>query len=364
MSSTLWQVGTCLPRLGRCLAAMVVVLAGAFYGAPAAAEGFEPYGALKVETTWLRRSDGASFQVLIRSEVNGGGSQILVRWRSHGKPKEQILFEGVTSGVDLQPGGGSKLSVRFWGNRYDSDGSYVLHSWRWELQKECLIELPPVTHDPWVQKKRQLRALLAADQFDKAWALADEMGPGPNGFFDESDEQFQLFVGAVHRRATALHRAGRKEAAAALVVRLLTAPPYEDWPSTEEEVEWFVVEYERLRTSVDKPSTKLLSRIRVTAANVAYVNDLGFFLVEGDEAVLALVLLEQVVARAPERVVAWLNLADAQWDRRDSEPDERSAESYRRYIDGMTRQGRQSAIPARAWQRAGVSPPVTPERRK
>jgi tetratricopeptide (TPR) repeat protein len=83
---------------------------------------------------------------------------------------------------------------------------------------------------------------------------------------------------------------------------------------------------------------------------VRYVNDYGFFLQRAGASKDAVKILEKVVRVAPERTVAWLNLADAYWDSKHT--DEAKA-AYRRYLKLL---GGNSRVdhPARVDQRVGL----------
>ncbi|MCA8116965.1 tetratricopeptide repeat protein [Burkholderia cepacia] len=58
----------------------------------------------------------------------------------------------------------------------------------------------------------------------------------------------------------------------------------------------------------------------------------------------AVSVLETVLSVAPNRAVAWLNIADSYWDMGDSQ---KARPAYKKYVDLMTRSGNAAKIPAR-----------------
>lgn len=82
---------------------------------------------------------------------------------------------------------------------------------------------------------------------------------------------------------------------------------------------------------------------------VGWSNDLGFLFAEAGYYGEAIELLKQVVAQNPNRIVAYLNLADAYWgaDKKDL-----SAENYKKYTALMSRSGKAAKIPKRVSERS------------
>ncbi|WP_081894876.1 tetratricopeptide repeat protein [Burkholderia paludis] len=62
----------------------------------------------------------------------------------------------------------------------------------------------------------------------------------------------------------------------------------------------------------------------------------------------AVSILETVLSVAPNRAVAWLNIADSYWDLGDSQ---KARPAYKKYVDLMTRSGSAEKIPARVNER-------------
>ena len=88
----------------------------------------------------------------------------------------------------------------------------------------------------------------------------------------------------------------------------------------------------------------------------AILNDYGFFLAEAGLHERAVPVLQVVVARAPDRTVAYLNLADAEQAQGQAEI---ALDHYRRYADLMLAAGKADKIPARVAERTGAAYGVT-----
>ncbi|MFJ2685489.1 tetratricopeptide repeat protein [Pseudomonas sp. NPDC087342] len=78
-------------------------------------------------------------------------------------------------------------------------------------------------------------------------------------------------------------------------------------------------------------------------------NDLGFLLGETGYYQESIELLNAVIARNPNRTVAYLNLADSYWGLKDKV---RAAKAYKQYAALMTDAGKASKIPARVAERS------------
>lgn len=80
------------------------------------------------------------------------------------------------------------------------------------------------------------------------------------------------------------------------------------------------------------------------------VNDYGFFLEQTGRAMEAVTVLREILLLDPDRVVVYLNLADALWRAGDTE----EAESYyNKYASMMQKKGLSGDIPDRVWERVG-----------
>lgn len=82
--------------------------------------------------------------------------------------------------------------------------------------------------------------------------------------------------------------------------------------------------------------------------NVRWSNDLGFMFAEAGYYGEAVELLEAVILGSPERVVAYLNLADAYWGLNSKE---RSIEMYKKYSALMQASGNFTKVPQRVADR-------------
>ena len=78
--------------------------------------------------------------------------------------------------------------------------------------------------------------------------------------------------------------------------------------------------------------------------NVAKFNDLGYFLQEAGQNQDAVDVLTEVIAKFPERIPAYLNLADAYAGIKNSN---KAKENYKKYAELMTKAGKQGKIPKR-----------------
>ena len=96
----------------------------------------------------------------------------------------------------------------------------------------------------------------------------------------------------------------------------------------------------------------------LTAASVQQYNDIAYYMLEhpadNDEKetlnISAVFLLEQTTAKFPDRVVAWLNLADAYWE--NSVLKHKAGDAYKRYLGLMEILGKDmTKVPARVRER-------------
>jgi hypothetical protein len=95
---------------------------------------------------------------------------------------------------------------------------------------------------------------------------------------------------------------------------------------------------------------ELLANVPLTKENVNKYNDLAYYLSlskSGDMA--SIFLLKKIIAKEPSRIVAYLNLADAQWD---AEHYENAKENYAKYNSLMRANAKDvTKIPARVKER-------------
>ncbi|MFV0531847.1 MAG: tetratricopeptide repeat protein [Flavobacteriales bacterium] len=92
------------------------------------------------------------------------------------------------------------------------------------------------------------------------------------------------------------------------------------------------------------------NEVDINKINVERLNDLSYYLEQSGHYEQATILLEKIIKQFPERVVAYLNLADAYWGLGNQE---KAKENYRKYISMMKAQGKDlKKIPRRAYERS------------
>jgi len=82
--------------------------------------------------------------------------------------------------------------------------------------------------------------------------------------------------------------------------------------------------------------------------NVSFYNDIGFFLEQGEKYWDAVYVLEEVVKAVPDRTVAYINLGDAYFECKQNKI---TKDRYLKYIDLMKKEGKESKIPKRVFER-------------
>lgn len=83
--------------------------------------------------------------------------------------------------------------------------------------------------------------------------------------------------------------------------------------------------------------------------DIAAVNDKAFYLGEQKHYKASEYILQQVVAKQPDRTVAWINLGDAQWELNRKKE---AAASYKKYVSLMKEQKKdEKKIPQRVFDR-------------
>lgn len=88
----------------------------------------------------------------------------------------------------------------------------------------------------------------------------------------------------------------------------------------------------------------------IEAENVRDINDLAYYLTEVGRGYEAAIILEKIIKKFPDRIVALLNLADAYWQ---AGFHEQAQEMYSRYINKMSKLKKSNKIPPRAFERSG-----------
>jgi tetratricopeptide (TPR) repeat protein len=93
----------------------------------------------------------------------------------------------------------------------------------------------------------------------------------------------------------------------------------------------------------------MFSKYRLTKENVEDYNNLGYYLEQNEKYEEAVCILTEVVNRFPDRAVAWLNLGDAQWGRKQVS---KAKENYLRYLSLIKSQVKDlKKVPERVHQR-------------
>ena len=90
---------------------------------------------------------------------------------------------------------------------------------------------------------------------------------------------------------------------------------------------------------------KILS---ITKENLAFFNDIGYYIQLCGDNYTAVYLLNEVLRKYPNRVVTYLNLADAYWE---LENDKKAKILYNKYISMMRQKGKENKIPKQVFDR-------------
>ena len=93
---------------------------------------------------------------------------------------------------------------------------------------------------------------------------------------------------------------------------------------------------------------RYLKRYPMKGKNIGIYNDIAFYLAQSQNYPAAIFILRTVIQRSPDRVVAYLNLADAYWDSNQKTDAHRF---YRKYLATMNKSGKNSKVPERVVQR-------------
>lgn len=87
----------------------------------------------------------------------------------------------------------------------------------------------------------------------------------------------------------------------------------------------------------------------VNNENVELVNNFAFYAKKYGQPVPAIIMLNGVIDKQPDRIVAYYNLADAYWDIKDFS---NAKNKYKKYIELMKMAGKENKIPAKAFDRS------------
>lgn len=83
--------------------------------------------------------------------------------------------------------------------------------------------------------------------------------------------------------------------------------------------------------------------------NIELINNFAFYAEKYNQPIPAIIILKGVINAEPNRVVAYLNLADSYWDIKDTDA---AKLNYKKYIELMNNSGRQNKIPSRVFERS------------
>lgn len=91
-----------------------------------------------------------------------------------------------------------------------------------------------------------------------------------------------------------------------------------------------------------------INRYNIDQKNVSIYNDIAFYLGEGHNYNSSLYILKKIIKIYPDRVVAYLNIADVYWEIGNKD---HAKVYYQEYISRMGKIGKKSIIPKRVFQR-------------
>ena len=91
-----------------------------------------------------------------------------------------------------------------------------------------------------------------------------------------------------------------------------------------------------------------INRYNIDQKNVSIYNDIAFYLGEGHNYNSSLYILKKIIKIHPNRIVAYLNIADVYWEIGNKD---HAKVYYQEYISRMGRIGKKSIIPKRVFQR-------------
>lgn len=91
-----------------------------------------------------------------------------------------------------------------------------------------------------------------------------------------------------------------------------------------------------------------LSKI-IKNENVELINNFAFYAEKYGQPIPAIIILNGIIDKQPNRIVAYLNLADAYWDVKDFGS---AKNKYKKYIELMREAGKGSKIPTKVFDRS------------
>lgn len=261
--------------------------------------------------------------------------RVLVRVQWEAPVEEDAVWQTLKDSTGTVPAGayalvldGASLTLSYGsGTTLDPQGQLTRDTWRWDPKLRQFTDHQSLTSSAWADGRAAVEAALARGDLPAARAAMATMGATPNGGHDYYDDVFFLeILTATEAQARRLHRLGRAEEAASLVVDLLRDPPVTS-PAAEPRAGELVF-CRDLAARCAGPGAFNDLPLDMPTANLAAA--LAFYLERGGQDAAAVHLLEQVLVPYPTSAEVHLSLADALWDL--DRPDE-ARDHYRRYVE-------------------------------
>jgi len=232
--------------------------------------------------------------------------------------RKQVINVGLSSGIAVSRDADGVLFSSS-GDRYSNPGWSSHLRWRFDAESHEFYPAEKWTTDPWQAEVDAMQQHLDRGEQTAAVAILRDLDldPSGHGLSWHAALVAGMFTEAAHREAKRAWRGGRPGAAAEIALN------WGEFAPTNGDGE-VLVEF------------------------IEQVNDLAFFLDEGGHHERAAKVLGRVVEAAPDRTVAWLNLADAEWA---LDQPEKARGHYETYLGQMTKAGKEERIPARVGQR-------------
>jgi tetratricopeptide (TPR) repeat protein len=280
-----------------------------------------------------------------------------LHWTEPGSSQEknQLLFEGLGTAAASDyrftaTGDGFTLAYPS-GNRFESESQRTDETWRWDSKQGRFVKTGSHTTSPYAQATARIEKALARGDLSAARNELARLGEPPEAGPTPPDALwFTRFLEATHRKATELHKRGELEAAAALVASLIHSPPVHSSLAAPDKKLFILC----AGASRRQECGRTFNALPPTPEMAARLDDLAFFLEQGGYDAYAEPLLRQVLQFHPERLPAWLHLADALWDLDETAE---AREFYARYLERMKQQkDGEKQLPPRVRERLAHAP--------
>ena len=353
----MWTWTRC--RLGRALAAVLLVSVAMAVRAPALqADPIEWRDDAKRREIALGTLQGLPVTAFHRHQSlpNQHEHELVV---AVGSTRQTLLEQMLTATSLALSLRGDVLEATYQDDHYfTATGTKVTLRWRWTPATKRWVKLPDRVVDPYAQGRVRLRAALARGDTGTARAMATLLGPTPDGgHTSQGPEIFAELVLGYVRIARQRHRVGQKQEAAALVLDLLTHPPFTADKGTADGAYYCLPATAHGRC--EHPET--FAHVAVTPAITTALAEAASFLFEGgpahelDPRSMAVSVLQEILSQSPAYAPAHLILADGLWQSRVAADRERARQHYRAYRDQRT--SARQPVPARVTQRLQDTPP-------